>query len=79
MPESPRNIEGRELENPGQFLREVVQPCLPVVLRGLVKDWPIVQAGRVSPSAVRDHLKALDVGGEIEAFFGAPAIAGKYF
>jgi hypothetical protein len=79
MPESPRNIEGRELKDPGQFLREVVQPCRPVVLRGLVKDWPIVQAGHVSPSAVRDHLKALDVGGEIEAFFGAPAIAGKYF
>ena len=50
-----------------------------MVLRGLVKSWPIVEAGRLSPAAVRDHLKALDVGGEIEAFFGAPAIAGKYF
>jgi hypothetical protein len=50
-----------------------------VVLRGLVKDWPIVQAGRVSPASVRDHLLSLDAGGEMEAFFGAPAIAGKYF
>jgi hypothetical protein len=79
MPESPRNIEGRDLKGPEQFLREVVEPCRPVVLRGLVKDWPIVDAGRHSPSAVRDHLKALDAGGEIEAFFGVPAIAGKYF
>lgn len=60
-------------------MREVVEPCRPVVLRGLVKDWPIVEAGRLSPSAVRDHLKPLDVGGEIEAFFGTAAIAGKYF
>jgi hypothetical protein len=79
MSESPRSIEGRDLKDPEQFLREVVEPCRPVVLRGLVKDWPIVAAGRHSPSAVRDHLKPLDVGGDIEAFFGAPAIAGKYF
>jgi Cupin-like domain len=79
MSESPRSIEGKDLTGPEQFLREVVEPCRPVVLRGLVKDWPLVAAGRQSPSAVRDHLKPLDAGGDIEAFFGAPAIAGKYF
>jgi hypothetical protein len=79
MPETPRSIDARDLEGPQQFLRDVVEPCRPVVLRGLVKDWPIVAAGRLSPAAVRDHLLPLDVGGEIEAFFGAPAIAGKYF
>jgi Cupin-like domain len=79
MPKSPRSIEGCDLQGPGQFLREVVQACEPVVLRGLVKDWPIVEAGRRSAAAVRDHLLPLDAGGEIEAFFGAPSIAGKYF
>jgi Cupin-like domain len=79
MPETPRSIDVRDLEGPQQFIREVVEPCRPVVLRGLVKDWPIVAAGRLSPSAVRDHLEPLDAGGDIEAFFGAPAIAGKYF
>jgi Cupin-like domain len=79
MPESPRSIAAEEIEGPGQFLREVVEPCLPVVLRGLVKDWPIVAAARVSPSAVQDHLSSLVQGGEVEAFYGATAIAGKYF
>jgi hypothetical protein len=79
MPESPRSIDGRDLKDPEQFLREVVEPCLPVVLRGLVDDWRITAAGRRSPAAVRDHLLPLDAGGEIEAFFGAPAIEGKYF
>ncbi|MEO7207785.1 MAG: hypothetical protein ABI145_13580 [Steroidobacteraceae bacterium] len=62
MPESPRSIDVLDLEGPEQFLAEVVQPCLPVVLRGLVRNWPIVAAGRLSPSAVRDHLKPLDAG-----------------
>jgi hypothetical protein len=79
MPETPRSIDARDLEGPQQFLHDVVERCRPVVLRGLVKAWPIVAAGHLSPAAVRDHLLPLDVGGEIEAFFGAPAIAGKYF
>src|SRR5258708_7672559 len=79
MPESPRSIDALELEGPEQFLRDVLEPWRAVLLGGLVKTWPIVEAGLVSPSAVRDHLKPLDAGGELEAFFGAPAIAGKYF
>ena len=79
MHKSPRSIEGRDLKAPSSFLREVVEACQPVVLRGLVNDWPIVAAGRLSAAAVRDHLLPLDAGGDIEAFFGAPAIAGKYF
>ena len=79
MPESPRTIDALDIKGPEQFLSDVVGPCRPVLLRGLVKTWPIVEAGRLSPAAVRDYLKPLDAGGEIEAFFGAPAIAGKYF
>ena len=79
MSQSPRSIDALDLAGPEQFLCDVVEPCRPVVLRGLVKAWPIVAAARLSPAAVRDHLKPLDAGGEIEAFFGAPAIAGKYF
>jgi hypothetical protein len=79
MPESPRTIDALDIKGPEQFLSDVVGPCRPVLLRGLVKAWPIVEAGRLSPAAVRDYLKPLDAGGEIEAFFGAPAIAGKYF
>ena len=79
MPESPRSIAAKDIEGPREFVRDVVEPCLPVVLRGLVDDWPIVAAGRDSVSAVQDHLLALVEGGEVEAFYGAAAIAGKYF
>jgi hypothetical protein len=76
---SPREISGHDLSSAEQFFHDVVEPCRPVVLRGLLVDWPVVQAAKHSPSAVRDHLSPFDVGGQIEAFYGEPKIAGRYF
>jgi hypothetical protein len=61
-----------------QFLRQVALPCRPVILRGLVKDWPAVRAA-ASPAAFRAYLARFDAGRDMEAFFGAPDIAGKYY
>ena len=79
MAEGPRSVDARDLKDRGQFLREVVEPCRPVVLRGLVEEWPLVAAGRVSPRSVCEHLLPWDTGGQIDAFFGAATIAGKYY
>jgi hypothetical protein len=79
MAEGPCSVDGRDLKDREQFLREVVEPCRPVVLRGLVNEWPLVAAGRLSPRSVCDHLLPWDAGGQIDAFFGAAAIAGKYY
>jgi hypothetical protein len=70
---------GPALASPERFLHEVVQQCQPLILRGLVRDWPVVQAGNRSPQALEDYLLSFDAGGEIEVFFGAPEIAGKYY
>ncbi len=75
---TPREISGQDLAGAEQFLRDVVEPCRPVVLRGLVKHWPVVQAAS-SPTAFRDYLARFDVGALTEAFFGEPRIAGKYY
>jgi len=75
----PQELPGARLQSPEQFLRDVVEPCRPVVLRGLVSDWPIVGAARRSPEALRDLLAPFDLGREVEAFFGQPAIGGKYY
>jgi hypothetical protein len=48
-------------------------------MRGLVSDWPVVQAGAHSPAALRDCLAQFDVGAHAEAFFGERQIAGKYY
>ena len=71
-------IDGTGL-SPDGFQRDVVESCRPVILRGLVGGWPAVSAARQSPSAFRDYLAQFDVGGSLEVFSGAPAIAGKYY
>jgi hypothetical protein len=60
------------------FLRDVVQPCRPVILRRQVAGWPVVRAARTAME-LRDYLHRMDAGGEMDAFFGDPAIAGRYF
>jgi hypothetical protein len=75
---SPAEISGSLIASPGQFLREVAEPCRPLVIRGLVRHWPVVAAGR-TPDGLRRYLARFDQGGEAEAFFGPPGIAGKYY
>ena len=76
---TPREMAGSDLQGPEPFLREVVMACQPVVMRGLIAHWPVVQAGLRSPAAFRDYVLQFDNGGQADAFFGAPQIAGKYY
>lgn len=78
MPQAPTEIAGSDLE-PARFQREVVHGCRPVVIRGLVADWPIVKAARESARAFKDYLAPLDVGTPVEVFIGDPSIRGKYY
>lgn len=78
MSRAPTEIAGRGLARE-RFLSEVVEACRPVVLRGLVADWPAVRAAQASPGALTSYLAAFDAGERIEVFFGEPAIAGKYY
>ena len=79
MSGAPREIAARALAGPDAFRREIVEPCVPIVVRGLVSDWPIVQAGARSPAAFKDYLSKFDAGSQVETFFGKPQIAGKYY
>jgi Cupin-like domain len=79
MSQPPNEIAGRELPDPEHFQREVVAGCRPVVIRGLVAAWPAVAAARKSTRSFREYLCAFDAGIFAEAFFGDPAIRGKYY
>jgi hypothetical protein len=79
MSQQLREVDGGELSSPAQFLREVVEPCLPVVMRGLVSGWPAVHAATRSAEDFRDYLIRFDNGAMTEAFVGDPKIAGKYY
>jgi len=74
-----REIAARDIEHPAAFVREVAEPCRPVVVRGLVGSWPAVVAGKRSPAQFRDYISRFDAGGVAEVFVGEPKIAGKYY
>lgn len=74
----PREIAAADLGGPERFRSEVVEACRPVVIRGLVAHWPVVEAAR-SPATFRDYLAGFDAGSEIEVFVGESRIAGKYY
>jgi hypothetical protein len=75
----PREIPAQEVTDPDTFVREVAEPCRPVVIRGLVGSWPVVQAAARSPLHFRDYVSQFDAGGQTEVFVGEPHIAGKYY
>ena len=78
MTHAPQEIAARELSNP-ERRSELLEAGQPIVIRGLVADWPVVKAASESPRALRDYLAPLDVGGRVEVFSGDPAIRGKYY
>ena len=61
------------------FENEIFPANRPVAMRGLVPDWPVVEAGRQSPASAASYLKQFDVAGPVSAFVGPPEINGRFF
>jgi hypothetical protein len=61
------------------FREEILPANQPVVLEGLVKEWPAVQAGLRSPQALGDYLRAFDQGRPVAVLEGPPSIRGHFF
>jgi hypothetical protein len=62
-----------------RFGNEVVAGGKPVVLRGLIADWPATRCGRESPEAICRYLIARDNGTTVDAILLAPAERGRIF
>lgn len=56
------------------FENEILPANQPALLRGLLRDWPAVQAGRESRTSVVDYFKQFDTGGAVTAIVGPPEI-----
>ncbi|MDJ0652624.1 MAG: cupin-like domain-containing protein [Xanthomonadales bacterium] len=61
------------------FENEILPANRPVVLRGLLNDWPAVQACRQSPAGAANYLKRFDTGSTLNAYVGPPEINGRFF
>ena len=62
-----------------QFDAEILAQGRPVVMRGLVRDWPAVHAALRSPEALRDYTLRFDSHRFIPTMIGPPAIGGRLF
>ncbi|HYX45819.1 MAG TPA: cupin-like domain-containing protein [Sphingomicrobium sp.] len=62
----------------GRFQRKIVAKGEPAILRGLVSDWPIVQAGSGGDEALADFLRNASAEDPFEAWFGPPEIQGRF-
>ncbi|MBV8907610.1 MAG: cupin-like domain-containing protein [Sphingomonas sp.] len=69
-----------EYERPDRerFEREIVAKGEPAVLRGLVGDWPIVEAAREGDDRLAEFLGGVASDEPFEAWFGEPAIEGRF-
>ena len=49
----------------------------PLLLKGLVDEWPVVQAGRTSAEASADYIREFYSGDRLTTFTGPPEINGR--
>jgi Cupin-like domain len=61
------------------FKNEILPRNQPAVLKGLLKDWPAVQAGLNSNRALCDYIRQFDGGRPVETLWGDPSIGGRFF
>ncbi len=65
--------------DPQSMAQEILQSTEPVVLRGLVAHWPVVQAGLESAQAAAHYLRGFYRDATVGAWLGAPEIEGRFF
>ena len=71
-----REIDGL---GPQALSDELLQSTEPVVLRGVVANWPAVQAGLTAEQGAEQYLLRFYRGATVGAFLGAPDIDGRFF
>jgi hypothetical protein len=73
-----RTLTASQAPDRETFLRDIVGSCRPVVLRGLVSHWPVVQAARTEGGLLA-YLAAMASPTPIGIFVGPPEISGRYY
>ena len=64
---------------PADLSDEILKATQPLILRDLVKSWPMVQAGLVSAQAGHAYLRRFYRDEPVVAMLGGPEIDGRFF
>ena len=65
--------------NPDAIPADILQSAEPLLLKGLVADWPVVKAARESDQAAVDYLKSFYENATVGSFIGPPGGDGRVF
>jgi hypothetical protein len=74
-----QNVREVRASGPGELPSEVVGSAAPLLIRGLVRHWPIVKAALDSPAAVEAYLRRFYAGATVNAVYGKPGERGRLF
>ena len=79
LPDAPAAIREVRGADPRALPGEVLDGDEPVVLRGLVTAWPLVQAGLQGARQASDYLLRFYRGAPVRALVGPAEICGRFF
>ena len=79
MPMKPAEMNLADVPDYESFIRQVAEPCQPVIFRGLVASWPATVAARESATRFKDYLNRFEMIGQAEVYAGERSIEGKYY
>ncbi|WP_116808400.1 cupin-like domain-containing protein [Steroidobacter cummioxidans] len=74
-----KKIPERTGVDPRALPDDVLLSTQPVVLKGLVADWPLVRAGLESNQSAAAYIRKFYRDATVGALLGAPDIAGRFF
>ena len=78
MPASANSIDEIHGANAHTLPDEVLASTRPLVLRGLVSHWPVVQAAQASDQQADAYLRRFYRDASVVEFLGAPGIEGRF-
>lgn len=79
MLEIDRTVGERQGIRPDAVSPEILKSTEPLLLKGLVADWPVVRAGKDSAAAAAEYLLGFYADVPVGVGFGPPEIAGRFF
>jgi hypothetical protein len=79
MPTIAATVRELKVSDTPGWRAEVLGSSEPLLLRGLVAHWPLVQAGTRSIEAALAYLRGYYRNATVGAWFGSPQIRGRFF
>jgi hypothetical protein len=68
----------KEMWGAAPALAGLIETGEPILLKGLVNDWPLVHAARRSDAEAMAEIRHFDRGAELVGYVGAPGIEGRF-